>query len=139
MLKDEFVYWKQAFDLKELGFNEPCFGYFSGDKRELKLRPNMGRINLLEEDDVETAPTYSQAFRFFREKYKLNSFIDRTRNDGNYKYSIYKRGKSDCVFPWTWYVLYHSRVDSTTYEKAELDCLKQLIKLAKDGTIQKQI
>ncbi len=61
MLKKEFVPHEQSLALKELGFNEPCFGYY-----------DEGGNLYTEMVEVLKAPLYQQAFRFFREKYNLH-------------------------------------------------------------------
>ena len=74
-MKAEFVPYKQALALKELGFNnENCFARWStypdGDgyldisaKSAFQGRDEMNRQCLV--------PLYQQAFRWFREKYEL--------------------------------------------------------------------
>ena len=59
----EFVPYEQALALKELGFNEPCLAsYFHAGKRlHITEYINYGEYTTL-------APTFSQAFRWFREK-----------------------------------------------------------------------
>ena len=113
-MEKEFIPYEQALVLKELGFDEPCFGYYTGDKKHLLIRPNMGRRNEDLNDIVCAAPLYQQAFRFFREKYKSN-FIIGFGNDGGY----YRIGN---LFS-KWY---------KTYEEAELECLKKLIEIIKN-------
>jgi len=61
-------------------------------------------------------PLYQQAFRWFREEHKLFTSIN-----VNYCYIIYKDDE-----------LYEESNDYKTYEEAELECLKQLIKIVKE-------
>jgi len=63
-IENEFISYEQALALKELGFDEPCFGYYTGDKKHLVLRPNMGRRNEDLNDIVCTSPLYQQAINF---------------------------------------------------------------------------
>ena len=120
-MEKEFIPYKQALALKELGFDEPCFGYYTGDTMHFVLRPLMLRANELE-SYVVTAPLYQQAFRWFRESYKLHSTITSISQES-----------------WQWHItkpteplgkLYDE--DFYTYEEAELDCLKELIKIVKN-------
>jgi hypothetical protein len=74
-VKKEFVNYEQSLKLKELGFDEECFGYYTGDKMHLVIKPSMGRINV-PDTYVVTAPTFSQSFRWFREEYGLKSWIE---------------------------------------------------------------
>ena len=127
-MEKEFVPCKEALELKELGFDEPCFGYYTGDLIHLVIRPSMSASNLPEAIFV-TAPTYSQAFRWFRKKYDL-----RIRNYGAINYSgelseyfeifQYAKGTSDKTFS--------IQVGALTYEEAELTCLKKLIEIVKE-------
>jgi hypothetical protein len=107
-----FCPYEQALALKELEFNEPCFGYYTGDKMHLVIRPLMLRANELK-SYVVTAPTFSQCFRWFREKYGYYYPIHRTTNNSNQV--LYSVGPYAVVY--------------FTYEEAELDCLKRLIKI----------
>ena len=117
-MKKEFIPYEQALALKELGFDEPCLGYYTGDKMHFVLRPLMLRANELE-SYVVTAPLYQQAFRWFREKY-------------SYHHSIYyhKSSKFECRIS--------DESDNNlsdklfgniymTYEEVEFECLKELL------------
>ena len=120
-IEREFIPYEQALEIKELGFNQPCFGYYTGDKKHLQLRPNMGRMNE-PSDDVPTAPTFSQAFRFFREKYKLHLTITSISQE-SWQWHITTPGESLGK-------LYEE--DFYTYEEAELECLIALINIVKN-------
>ncbi len=126
-MEKEFVPYEQALALKELGFDNICFGYY-----DLFNNKIVSTFNVNNSNTELKAPLFQQTFRWFREKYSLNHFIDSTRNEGNYKYSIYKREKSESVFPYKWNVQYYSNIDCTTYEEAELECLKKLIEICKN-------
>jgi hypothetical protein len=122
MLEKEFVPYEQALALKELGFDEPCFGGY--DMETLKLW--IGYLNDGEQFNREyyyPAPTYSQAFRWFRKKYNLKSWVEEyTKNKYIYeirphKITDYKEGEI--------YVY-------ATYEEAEIACLNKLIEIVKE-------
>ena len=115
-----FVPYELAVKLKQLGFDEPCFGYWNIDP----YLPNP-TFNLVKPFDHEwciPAPLYQQAFRWFREKYNLKSWIEEyTKN--KYIYEIrphritdYKEGEI--------YVY-------AAYEEAEVACLNKLIEIVK--------
>ena len=127
----DFIPYKEALALKELGFNERCFGYYDntvirGWLFDTDLKP----------ETLLFAPTYSQAFRFFREKYKLqpsvNSFcfeeysftIMDSRNKILYPihHKLLNDGKKN---PWEY----------ETYPEAELACLRKLIEIVKNKPI----
>jgi hypothetical protein len=74
------------------------------------------------------APTYSQAFRWFRENYELDSEIYMNHEYGVkfYTYLVLKLEKS---------IVSHKSgyaVKQNTYEEAELECLKKLIEIVKN-------
>ena len=124
-MKNEFIPYEQALVLKELGFDEPCFGGYYSNQDNVNLwffkeAKNSDRDERVREG-FATAPTYSQAFRWFREKYGLCLVIkpiSDTRFDLGY--SLLKNGLTIRSY--------------TTYEKAELACLKKLIELSNQTT-----
>ena len=65
----EFIPYEQASALKELEFDEPCVAIF-GRNNELSVDDGFYKQENYHKDTV-LAPTYSQAFRWFREKYSL--------------------------------------------------------------------
>ena len=120
-MKREFVPYEQALELKQLGFNEPCFGFYD----ENLYFPNNESIygtfcNQILDSSSCSAPTYSQAFRWFREKYELSSWIYNSNLD-KYFYTILMNGR-----------IVKANEQSTTYEEAELECLKKLIEITKN-------
>ena len=120
-MEKEFIPYEQALALKELGFDEPCIGRYGPLKVLVTIsRPNS---NSYYKDSVPSflaAPTFSQAFRWFREKYDLIYFItpEGSINNRGYLYSI----KDWKAFVGTF---------GQTYEEAELECLKKLIEIVK--------
>ena len=115
-MSKEFIPYEQASELKELGFDEPCFGYYTGDKKHLLIRPNMGRRNEDLNDIVCTAPLYQQAFRWFREKCNIFSSVD-----VNYCYKIYVNDE-----------FFEESINYNSHEEAEFECLKKLIEIIKE-------
>ena len=126
----EFIPYKIALDLKELGFDEPCFGLFDNiepnEFYQVHSHASMGTGTFIK------APLYQQAFRFFREKYGWQHSIDATSDQHSfelgYNYWIwnYKTGEEYHTMPknrpsgdWEY----------KTYEEAELECLKKLIEI----------
>jgi len=138
-MEKEFISYTEALALKELGFNQPCFGYYTGDKKHLLIRPNMGRRNEDLNDVVCTAPLYQQAFRFFREKYNIHAEITWSPS---YEYEPEKW--SDAIYEITFVNVSYTKEweaespdmqrgngKQLTYEEAELECLKKLIEICK--------
>jgi len=128
-MTQEFVPYEHALALKELGFDEPCFGGY--DMETLKLW--IGYLNDGEQFNREyyyPAPTFSQAFRWFREKHKIGTWIHHYFNmdKGNFEYSFV------ITLPY--------KDDGYVYEKheeAELTCLRKLIEIVKQNQIKKNI
>jgi hypothetical protein len=135
-MKSEFIPYEQALVLKELGFDEPCFGnhtetdfydYKGGVGVKITKRIILSTINGIRNYNQEgqvSAPTFSQAFRWFREKYKGVHEIVR-RKDYDYLEFI------------GWVYIDNKRIDVNSYwiplsyEEAELACLKKLIEIVK--------
>jgi hypothetical protein len=139
----EFTLYEEALALKEIGFDEPCFGYREStygkdrviiDNSRLITNSNFSKVFSDTHFRIVT-PTYSQAFRWFREKHELKIFFAYWNGyndngfENEYKYECYivppngpsitVRGEDD-------------RVYFDIYEEAELECLKQLIEIVKN-------
>lgn len=118
-MEKEFVPYDRALKLKALGFDEPCFGYYSfGDELIIETSPHQ-----MISEGCCSAPTYSQAFRWFREKYQLQSEIlwITDMNCFWYKTGKFKYSSRDL-----------SKDDYKTYEEAELACLDKLIEIVEN-------
>lgn len=119
-INKEFIPYEEALALKKLGFDEPCFGYFS-ESQQLHLC----RFENMSDKGFVSAPTYSQAFRWFREVYGLDCFIDKGGIKGIYHAFV---GGSEHGFL---YGNNGNRPSEFTYEEAELACLIKLIEITK--------
>jgi hypothetical protein len=111
----DFVPKKPALVLKELGFDEPCFGWYSKDGTfyEGKMTIHQGLL---------LAPLYQQAFRWFRKKHRIGSWI--------HHYFDMDKG----TFIYSYVLTLPHRAEEyvyDTYEEAELECLKKLIEIVK--------
>ena len=120
-MQKEFIPYELALELKQLGFDEPCFGVYATKD---------GYVRKSAYDENGDAPTYSQAFRWFREKHNLRSFVDTIVHDvdspNNWIYYFQvKMGNGIDTQP------YYSG-DFNSYEEAELGCLRKLIKKVKN-------
>jgi hypothetical protein len=130
-MEKEFVHYELALRMKQLGFDEPCFNFYMGGFKEL------GKIKYVNPNNVaETnvlAPTFSQAFRWFREKYGLYSWIQLHNgyiNDSFYPelpitFSIMDRKTGNKYYERD---IPHNYLYKTN-EEAELECLKELIEI----------
>ena len=122
-MEKEFVTYEQALALKELGYQstyKDFFGYYS-NKGELRS-PFHPSLSI----EVIDAPLYQQAFRFFREKFGFNSYIEAFK-DGTYDYWLqhqtYFNGQNVDYGDGTF----------ETYEQAEQACLDKLIEIARNA------
>jgi len=142
----EFIPYDLALELKKLGFDEPCLRVGNPNGHTMwKWIEVDGDPPTVSIDDVVQVPygeewtqipTYSQAFRFFREKYDWQYSIDPTADQHShqlgYNYWIWnsKTREEQHTMPknrpsgdWEY----------ETYEEAELECLKKLIEIVKNG------
>jgi len=123
-MKTEFITYEQALALKELGFDEPCFGYYHLNK-EFQFFAYIRSCNTNSEFKFyPTVPTFSQAFRWFRDKYGLYHSIgldSSLENDINCDYQIINHNQS----------ISELKTGFKSYEEAELECLKKLIEIVK--------
>ena len=125
-MEKEFIPYEQALALKELGFDEPCLFAFDNCSTPMRcsnLRTNEQKFNGVNYNSstYTSQPTFSQAFRWFREKYKLHSTITSISQE-SWQWHITKPGESLGK-------LYEE--DFYNYEEAELACLKKLIEIVK--------
>ncbi len=120
-IKNEFIAYEQALELKELGFNEECAAHYLDDD-DLELKWKIYRNLSFNTNNCLQAPLYQQAFRFFREKYGCTYSIGRT-NDVVIHIPINNYT--------TTFVLQKNK----TYEEAELACLIKLIEIVKTKQI----
>jgi hypothetical protein len=120
-MKKEFVLYEPALALKELGFDEPCFGLYAPPCKTISLH----HYGLLTAKEQILAPLYQQAFRWFREKYKIHIVINLTIID-NWYFELYDLNDKRNAEIKT------NQNEFETYEKAELECLKKLIEIVKN-------
>lgn len=134
-MEKEFVPYTESLALKELGFNEPCFGYYytlNGKDWKFAEKTEYHRLD----DEINIGPkfslltpTYSQAFRWFREKHNLDSEIYMNHDLGVkiYTYLILQLEIT---------VITHKSTNAqkfNSYEEAEIACLRKLIEIVKDA------
>ena len=144
-MKKEFIPYEQALELKELRFDEPCIGVYGYNKLSKSVPDNLIDKNVIsyiqdiitaEEfvldfndlrncnigDNNVSAPTFSQAFRWFREKHQIVFCYEPClKKDLTYIFFIYVEVTGEKVFV----------VESKYNEEAELACLIKLIEIVK--------
>lgn len=129
-MEKEFIPYQESLELKELGFDEPCLkvgnpnGCIMWKWIEVDGDPPTVNINDVIEvsydDKWIQIPTYSQVFRWFRNKGFLISFSSHDKDTHEF-YIKWISTKS---------ILSN---EYKTYEEAELECLRQLIKITKQS------
>jgi hypothetical protein len=117
-MEREFVSYTEALALKELGFDEPCFGYY--DATSLEKYEFIFQKNVKNSDFIfgMTAPLYQQAFRWFRKKGQDSTILPTSQFYTPLVYNEIPSGKKKELY--------------ITYEDAELECLKKLIQFVKE-------
>lgn len=129
-MEKEFIPYKQALELKELGFDEPCFTYYFEDTREIRtglsIHINNGwTYSGTKRLETILAPLYQQAFRWFREKYNLVHEIQFGSGKIWIRYGVNS-------FVRTLELDTNNDEFYNTYEDAELACLDKLIEMVKE-------
>ena len=132
-MQNEFVPYDRALKLKQLGFDEPCFVlYKASNNNQLAYAPHGITTNSqLSQGDPNNiaAPLFQQAFRWFREKYGLLTYVgSRTLDNGDTIYIPNGRTIPDTVKN-GFIVDNLTYVTKKTYEEAELACLDKLIEI----------
>ena len=123
-MKNEFVPYQQTTELKQLGFDQPCFAVYEDKKWQLVESKNSMSYELCLKTDTFPVPTFSQAFRFFREKYGLYSevFVDDDKTFGFMISSFTEEGVLEKPIT--------RKINS--HEEAELKCIIKLIEIVKN-------
>ena len=128
-MNKEFIPYEQALELKELGFNERCFGFYNPIHENQLLRTEVlydvdgGSFgNWNQTKYFISAPLYQQAFRWFREKYGYIGGIRMLGTSGN-NIILGEFYKDDDNY----FMMF-----GETYEDCELKSLKKLIEVAKN-------
>ena len=122
-MKNEFVPYQQTTELKQLGFDQPCFAVYEDKKWQLVESKNSMSYELCLKTDTFPVPTFSQAFRWFREKYGYYAdlFVDDDKTFGFMISSFTEEGVLEKPIT--------RQINS--HEEAELKCLIKLIEIVK--------
>lgn len=131
-MNKEFIPYELALELKELGFDEPCFGNYKKTHKELEKSFYCHNSDYVDYNEAYiAAPLYQQAFRWFREKqYYSEITTECTQADGSIGFS-WRIWKPWLIEEWSpengndeW--------SYKTYEEAEQACLIKLIEIVKE-------
>ena len=139
-MREQFIPYKQALELRDLGFDEKCLvteskvGYArnpSTDMEELLIQEPFYWTNSKIHSDNCTLPLWQQAFDWFREKYDLLGYVqDESSIDDN----VNIHDKWMYVIQELPIVLHDDLSDNVlykTHQEARQACLEKLIELVK--------
>lgn len=118
-MNKEFVPYAEALELKQLGFDEPSFGWWFTDEEMLIIEKSKKSTS----ENIIQAPTFSQAFDFFRKypDWPIESWIQPylSQNPRQYKGFYWRRGEKVSVGVFS------------IYDEAQLNLLRKLIEIIK--------
>ena len=127
-MENEFIQYQQALDLKELGFDESCLGFYEFGSMDEEWHLRTKYVSKNEYNDVIhilKAPLYQQAFDFFREKYGLwQTVLQNTDIDWTYD-----------ILPINGIHDYKLIDVFEEYNEAKQACLEKLIEIVKTKNI----
>ena len=131
-MENEFVPYDRSLRLKVLGFDEPCFGFYIAGQ----LMVTADSVYNSTDIPIVKAPTFSQTFRWLREKYQIFPEVltdCTTEPKFVYTYNTFYGNPKDLTEQeWGWENNIGQYSDLyRTYEEAELACLNKLITLIK--------
>lgn len=126
-MKNEFVPFAEAQELKAIGFNKGCFAFYDeeGDAFACKwFDNNNARINIYRAYAVCTAPLFQQVFAWFRDQLIF----------GNIEWES-AAPNINCNFSIKFYTIAQMETRGTGYrtqEEAELACIKAMINIFRE-------
>ncbi len=139
-MKNEVVPYKESVALSQIGFVQSCWHAYHDltfpskeDKHKLETVHNLTSYTescVYQYVNPVLAPTYSQAFRWFRENHNLRCQIN------------YIGGLINETTWWDISIIGHYNMDPKEwemkyqpYEEAELACLRKLIEIVKENKL----
>jgi len=130
MLQKEFVPKELAIKLRDLGFDKPClfvyrhndlYMYGGGDYLTTMTLVTNFQLTHPDKNYWVTAPTYSQAFRWFREEHKLHPIISNDYKDGLYQ-----------LYVQDWICEEDNEIKRFSYDDAQYVALSKLIEIVEE-------
>jgi hypothetical protein len=119
-MEKEFIPYEQALELKELGFDEKCFGWFCYSY--LRIGAVVENKHVQGEEEI-LAPLYQQAFRWFDENTDFQGFVIDSINECHFDWEIINLDTEERIECEEYY---------STRQEAEHACLKKLIEIVKN-------
>jgi len=114
-----FVPYELAKELKEKGFSQPCFGWFSESTPTIELTIEDVHPGEFTTDPL-FAPLWQQVTDWLREKHNIHALVVRD-DEGIFSYAINEKYLYDTGQGWN--------KTSPTYEEALEDGIKEALKL----------
>lgn len=136
-IEREFVPYELAMELKNLGFNEPGFGFYFGalkrgtDEPIKCLAIDKTRFQAQYAGQECTAPLWQQAFDWLRKERGIMYIVDDITVSASdttgyrFRYYAWKFTDDEC------FAIDKSILGFLTYEEARLECLKEIIEFVK--------
>jgi hypothetical protein len=121
IMEKEFINYEQAIELRDLGFDEEClafYDYYPPKPITLEIYCHCDRCD----NSGLSTPTFSHAFKFFRDKYDLYYTIEGSKKYG-FAFFIYCENDDKDEL---------KSKEYSTYEEAEQGCLIKLIEITKE-------
>jgi hypothetical protein len=134
-MEKEFIPYKQALALKELGFDELVSGYYYALNKPKEEVQTVQWTKMNSEASCHipeyyiSAPLYQQAFRWFREKHTVFSHIGKCMGVRTESYFVEINTITEMLG------IYDSEEDQVifrSHSEAELECLKNLIEIVRN-------
>jgi hypothetical protein len=125
-MKEQFVNYEIALELKELGFNEPCLGYYYDKKLDHFALFGVieGKIITNKNNNVILAPLWQQVIDWLREKKYVNIEIRMNYPEYKYFYTIGNIGNE---------TFQYVSKETFNYKEAREKAILQALKLIKGG------
>jgi hypothetical protein len=124
-MEKEFIPYEESIALKALSFDIPCIkGFFNKEEIFTSVSTPVDFNNKKQLGELISCPTFSQAFKWFREKhgYYHEIFVDDDKTFGFMISYFVKIGRGDKPIQRKY----------STYKETELECLKKLIEIIKN-------
>lgn len=127
-INEHFVPYTESSELNHLGFDEPCLGTINNNEA-IHIKGTRGTPSGNVTDEIPV-PTFGQTFKWFEDKYSI--FVEReVVTTVNEIFDIVYRLKSWKFSHIT--ISFENPYDCFDKHKAELQCVKKLIEIVKDG------
>lgn len=122
-MKELFLDYQLSLEMKEIGFDEPCFGWHS--KKYLSLQ--IEGVESVDMNDDVLAPTYQQVLDFFREKHGIHIMFIFHPTSQTYGYCIYGKYQDGDNGK-----LHDNFIAHLSYQESLIQAIKESINIVKN-------